>query len=56
MKQSLFRTVAIAGALFSASLGAFAQSYPTKTVTIVAPFSPGGSADGIARVIARELG
>lgn len=56
MKYCLFRNVAIAGALLSASLGAFADTYPSKTITIVAPFAAGGSADGIARVIARELG
>ncbi len=36
--------------------GAAAQSFPSKGMTIIAPFAAGGSADGIARLIARELG
>lgn len=36
--------------------GAFAQAgYPTKTVTLVVPYSAGGSTDLITRLIAREL-
>lgn len=35
--------------------GASAQSYPSRPITIIAPFAAGGSADGIARVVAREL-
>jgi tripartite-type tricarboxylate transporter receptor subunit TctC len=33
---------------------AFAQS-SQKTMTVIAPFAPGGSADGIARIVATEL-
>ena len=32
------------------------QNFPQKTVTLIAPFAPGGSADGISRILARELG
>src|SRR5690606_2318652 len=32
-----------------------AQDYPTKTVTIVVPYSPSGSADPVARYVANEL-
>lgn len=47
--------VAIVG-LISPKPAAAAQPWPTRTVTFVVPFPPGGSNDGIGRVIAKELG
>lgn len=35
---------------------AIAQAFPDKSITLVVPFAPGASADGIARIVARELG
>ncbi len=29
---------------------------PDRPVTVVVPFSPGGSVDGVARILAQELG
>lgn len=32
-----------------------ASEYPQKSITLIAPFAPGASADGIARLMAKEL-
>jgi tripartite-type tricarboxylate transporter receptor subunit TctC len=45
--------VAIALALFGTA--GFAQSYPTRPVTLISPFPPGGSTDTTARVIADAM-
>lgn len=37
------------------ALGAQAQDWPTKTVTLVVPYPPGGNVDVAARIVAGEL-
>ena len=32
-----------------------ADSYPSRTVSLVVPYPPGGSVDGVARIIAQKL-
>jgi tripartite-type tricarboxylate transporter receptor subunit TctC len=34
---------------------ASAQNYPARTVTVIVPFPPGGSVDGVARIIVDQL-
>lgn len=50
MRHLLF---VIAAALFSSV--AAAQPYPSRTITIVVPFPPGGSTDVVARIMAERM-
>src|ERR1700690_1941722 len=43
-------------AICGASLdGASAADYPTRTVTLIVPYPPGGGVDAMARVVAAKL-
>jgi tripartite-type tricarboxylate transporter receptor subunit TctC len=53
MKMKALLSAAVAALAFSAT--ATAQTYPDKSVTIVVPFTPGGSSDITARTVAAKL-
>jgi tripartite-type tricarboxylate transporter receptor subunit TctC len=48
--------VAIALTLVAGIAGAQAPAYPSRTITIISPFPPGGSTDAVARIMAQQMG
>ncbi|MBQ1762552.1 MAG: 4-oxalomesaconate tautomerase [Aquincola sp.] len=56
MKKILAPAALAAAALIGAAVPAVAQTYPTKTITVVVPTAAGGGNDAMARTIAQKLG
>jgi len=47
--------VALALAMFAGMVDAKAQAYPSRPITLVVPFPPGGSTDAAARIMAERM-
>jgi tripartite-type tricarboxylate transporter receptor subunit TctC len=46
---------AVALMLIAGLAGAAAQGYPSRTITLIVPFPPGGSTDTVARIMAERM-
>ena len=55
MRAKCFALSLVACAIAFAPIGAAAQAYPSRPVTIIVPFSPGGPGDLTARFVAQRL-
>ena len=55
--RKLAVVLAVMLAAFMPAVGGqvYAQSYPSRTVTLVVPFPPGGGVDALARILAERL-
>ena len=55
LRRRALQGLLAAGALPLAWRSAFAQEWPAKPLRLVAPFTPGGSADNLARLLAQHF-
>src|SRR3954462_15884001 len=55
--RGVWAALALLGSLFAFAGGtdANAQSYPSRSLTLVVPFPPGGSTDAAARIMAERM-
>ena len=53
--KSLITLAAAAALTVFAAAAAAAQNYPQRTVAVIVPFPPGGSVDGVARILVDKL-
>ena len=53
--RNLLKAAAVAAVAIGVCGSAYAQDYPTRTVTLVVPYPPGGGVDAMARVVAEKL-
>lgn len=55
LRRKILCLIVCAGALLAGPESAYAQSYPNRPITLVAPFPAGGAVDTIGRLIAERM-
>ena len=55
MRRLLPAVAAVALIAFGAVADVLAQTFPSRTITLVVPFPPGGSTDTVARIMAEKM-
>ena len=55
MKQAIFLAVAVVAAIAALTDIAPAQTYPSRPITVVVPYPPGGPTDVVARILAEHM-
>src|SRR5262245_21689436 len=54
-RVSVWPAICIAAALIAGTAPADAQDYPTRPVTVIVPFPPGGASDVVARIVTHQM-
>ena len=52
----MFKKALVAALAVVASAAALADAYPSRPITLIVGFPPGGGADAVARIVSEKLG
>src|SRR3981189_3627630 len=55
LKVSVWPAIVIALALVAGAVPGRAQDYPSRPITVIVPFPPGGASDVVARIVTNEM-